>query len=119
MQLLGQYELFYNLSFSHTYQSPQRITREIFCALKVDRSRGGLREKEMAIVKHNKREAKQIKKISIWHRFMSQAGTNNDFEIYKHDRLAVHFASVYVCMCLVKSLYIIKYIDICIIYNYI
>jgi len=52
----------------------------------------------MAIVKHNKREAKQIKKISIWHRFMSQAGTNNDFEIYKHDRLAVHFASVCVCM---------------------
>jgi len=29
---------------------------------------------------------------------MSQAGTNNDFEIYKHDRLAVHFASVYVCV---------------------
>lgn len=28
------------------------------------------------------------KTILLWHRFMSQAGTNNDFEIYKHDRFS-------------------------------
>lgn len=31
--------------------------------------------------------------IPIWHRFMSQAGTNNDFEIYKHGRLALRLTS--------------------------
>lgn len=41
------------------------------------------------------------KRNPVWHRFMSQAGTNNDFEIYKHDRLALRFASracIRVCM---------------------
>lgn len=57
--------------------------------------------------KDNEKGCVEDKRIPVWHRFMSQAGTNNDFEIYKHGRLALRFSSracvcarVCVCLCM-------------------
>jgi hypothetical protein len=54
----------------------------------------------------NERRNVGDKRIPVWHRFMSQAGTNNDFEIYKHDRFASRACTcICVCVCVYACTY--------------
>lgn len=69
--------------------------KQKYFALKADRSRGEVVEKDEG-GEGKSRMMGEEKRIAVWHRFMSQAGTNNDFEIYKHGRFAFHFANIYI-----------------------